>query len=61
VIGKSDGENTDFGDSTNVRTNNVAQSESNQKPVPFTKLFENAYDELHTNVESYWDLRLNQQ
>jgi plasmid maintenance system killer protein len=24
-------------------------------------LFETAYDELHGNVESYWDLWLNQQ
>ena len=61
IIKDSDGENSDWNDVANVGMNNDTQRELDKKPVPFTDLFETALDELHTNVESYWNLRLNQQ
>jgi hypothetical protein len=44
-----------------VDKNNTTETQLDKKPVPFVNLFETAYDELHGNVESYWDLWLNQQ
>ena len=61
AIKNSNGENSDYGDSANIGTNNDAQWELNTKPKPFMDLFVNAYADLHGEVESYWDLWLNQQ